>query len=96
MLHANPGASRDFDAIAPALAKNHRVLRLDWPGYGGSPAPPQHDLRELARALKMPTLAVSGKYDPVIPVRKDGRIAAAAIRPFLDSLATQGGGHATH
>lgn len=39
LLHANPGDSRDFDAIVPALAARGRVLRLDWPGYGGSPAP---------------------------------------------------------
>lgn len=38
-LSANPGESRDFDAITPALIRHHRVLRLDWPGYGGSPAP---------------------------------------------------------
>jgi pimeloyl-ACP methyl ester carboxylesterase len=37
MLHANPGDSRDFDAIAPSLAKQYRVLALDWPGYGRSP-----------------------------------------------------------
>lgn len=43
LLHANPGDSRDFDAIAPVLARTHRVLRLDWPGYGLSPAPSQPD-----------------------------------------------------
>lgn len=39
MLSANPGDSRDFDAVTPRLAQHFRVLRLDWPGYGGSPAP---------------------------------------------------------
>lgn len=39
LLHANPGDSRDFDAVAPALARSHRVIALDWPGYGASPAP---------------------------------------------------------
>lgn len=39
LLHANPGDSRDFDAIVPVLTRTHRVLRLDWPGYGLSPAP---------------------------------------------------------
>lgn len=34
LLHANPGDSRDFDAVLPALAQTHRVLALDWPGYG--------------------------------------------------------------
>ena len=39
LLSANPGESRDFDAITPQLAQRFRVIRLDWPGYGGSPAP---------------------------------------------------------
>ncbi|ARU57837.1 alpha/beta hydrolase fold protein [Oleiphilus messinensis] len=39
LLHANPGDSRDFDAIVPALAAKFRVFALDWPGYGSSPAP---------------------------------------------------------
>ncbi|MBV8063464.1 MAG: alpha/beta hydrolase [Nevskia sp.] len=39
LLHANPGDSRDFDAVAPQLARRFRVIRPDWPGYGGSPAP---------------------------------------------------------
>ena len=43
LLHANPGDSRDFDPVIPALAQRHRVLALDWPGYGRSqmPAAPQ-------------------------------------------------------
>ncbi len=39
LLSANPGESRDFDAVAPQLAQRFRLIRLDWPGYGGSPAP---------------------------------------------------------
>jgi pimeloyl-ACP methyl ester carboxylesterase len=39
LLSANPGDSRDFDAVAPRLAQRFRVIRPDWPGYGGSPAP---------------------------------------------------------
>jgi pimeloyl-ACP methyl ester carboxylesterase len=39
LLHANPGDSRDFEAIMPVLAQHYRVLALDWPGYGASPMP---------------------------------------------------------
>ena len=39
LLHANPGDSRDFEAVIPALACTHRVLALDWPGYGASDLP---------------------------------------------------------
>jgi pimeloyl-ACP methyl ester carboxylesterase len=36
LLHANPGDSRDFNGIIPTLSKNHRVIALDWCGYGQS------------------------------------------------------------
>jgi pimeloyl-ACP methyl ester carboxylesterase len=39
LLHANPGDHRDFEAIVPALAERYRVIAVDWPGYGQSPAP---------------------------------------------------------
>lgn len=39
LLHANPGDSRDYDAITSILSGKYRVIRLDWPGYGQSPAP---------------------------------------------------------
>lgn len=39
LLHANPGDSRDYDAITPTLSEKFRVICLDWPGYGQSPAP---------------------------------------------------------
>jgi pimeloyl-ACP methyl ester carboxylesterase len=38
LLHANPGDAGDFDAVAAALADGRTVIRLDWPGYGDSPA----------------------------------------------------------
>lgn len=39
LLSANPGDHRDFDAIRPALAERYRIVGVDWPGYGQSPAP---------------------------------------------------------
>jgi pimeloyl-ACP methyl ester carboxylesterase len=36
LLHANPGDSRDYEAVTPALSKSYRVLAIDWPGYGQS------------------------------------------------------------
>ena len=63
LLHANPGDSQDFDAVIPALAKSHRVLALDWPGYGQSDLPPRPEtatvllfytvLREFLNALAL-------------------------------------------
>lgn len=39
LLHANPGDSRDWDAVVPALARAATVVRLDWPGSGASGTP---------------------------------------------------------
>lgn len=70
LLHANPGDSRDFDAVIPALAQHYRVLALDWPGYGQSalPAHPEtvgasyfcNVLREFIAALALPKVMLIG------------------------------------
>lgn len=39
LLHSAGHDHHDFDAILPALAERHRVIALDWPGFGESPAP---------------------------------------------------------
>jgi pimeloyl-ACP methyl ester carboxylesterase len=39
LLHASPGSRRDYEAVLPRLAARYRVVALDWPGYGDSPAP---------------------------------------------------------
>ena len=64
LLHANPGDSKDFEAVIPVLAQQYRVLALDWPGYGQSPLPIQpesvgvlffyHVLRAFLTALALP------------------------------------------
>ncbi|AKK29776.1 alpha/beta fold hydrolase [Mycobacterium sp. EPa45] len=39
LLHAALHDRHDFDAITPALVENYRVIAVDWPGHGESPAP---------------------------------------------------------
>jgi pimeloyl-ACP methyl ester carboxylesterase len=39
LLHATLHDRRDFDAIVSTLRRDHRVIALDWPGHGDSPAP---------------------------------------------------------
>lgn len=36
LLHANPGDSRDFAALAERLVASRAVATVDWPGYGRS------------------------------------------------------------
>lgn len=55
LLSANPGDSRDFDAIIPALARHYHVIAPDWPGYGRSTldiAPESVDLAMHDRVLR--------------------------------------------
>jgi pimeloyl-ACP methyl ester carboxylesterase len=39
LLHATLHDRHDFDAIVPSLRRHHRVIAVDWPGHGDSPAP---------------------------------------------------------
>ncbi|MDJ0461633.1 alpha/beta fold hydrolase [Streptomyces sp. H27-C3] len=39
LLHGSPGDHRDYEAVLPRLAAHHRVIAVDWPAYGASPAP---------------------------------------------------------
>lgn len=39
LLHATLHDRHDFDAIVPTLRRDHRVIAVDWPGHGDSPAP---------------------------------------------------------
>lgn len=43
LLHANPGDSKDYDAVLAPLRQHYSVITLDWPGYGTSepPNPPE-------------------------------------------------------
>ena len=70
LLHANPGDGRDFEAVIPALARDFRVLALDWPGFGQSPLPLHPDtvtvsqltdvVREFLPALALPPAVIVG------------------------------------
>jgi pimeloyl-ACP methyl ester carboxylesterase len=68
LLHAVLHDRHDFDAIAPSLARDHRVIAVDWPGHGDSPAPSELPtaamfadvLADLVAALDLPPAAIIG------------------------------------
>jgi pimeloyl-ACP methyl ester carboxylesterase len=69
LLHANPGDSRDFNAVIPALAARHRVHAVDWPGFGASPAPGEpRDLSAMAFADALEDVASALPAEPLIVV----------------------------
>ena len=41
LLHASPASSNDYRNVIPVLAKTHRVVAMDTPGFGRSDAPPR-------------------------------------------------------
>ena len=68
LLHATLHDRHDFDAIVPALKREHRVIALDWPGHGDSPAPNQQPsaalfadvLADVVAQLDLPPAAFIG------------------------------------
>ena len=68
LLHATLHDRHDFDAIVPSLRRDHRVIAVDWPGHGDSPAPNQPPtaalfadvLADVVAALDLPPAAIVG------------------------------------
>jgi pimeloyl-ACP methyl ester carboxylesterase len=68
LLHAALHDRRDFDAIKPALIGHCRVIAVDWPGHGESPAPSSTPsaalyadaLEDLVAALDLPPAVFIG------------------------------------
>jgi pimeloyl-ACP methyl ester carboxylesterase len=68
LLHATLHDRRDFDAIVPTLKRDHRVIALDWPGHGDSPAPSRRPtaalfadvLADVVATLDLPPAAFVG------------------------------------
>lgn len=50
-VHGIPGSRRDFRYLAPLLAGRFRVLRVEMPGFGDSPAGPEPHVALWARVL---------------------------------------------
>jgi 3-oxoadipate enol-lactonase len=52
MLHSAMGSSRRFYGMVPALARRHRVVRLDLRGHGRSQVPPPEPALSMDRLVK--------------------------------------------
>ena len=52
MLHSAMGASSRFYGMVPALARRHRVIRLDLRGHGNSQVPPEDPPLAMARLVQ--------------------------------------------
>jgi len=52
LIHSLGGDRSDWDPVASALAKRHRLLLVDLPGHGGSAAPEKATVKAAAQALE--------------------------------------------
>ncbi|TNF29392.1 MAG: alpha/beta fold hydrolase, partial [Deltaproteobacteria bacterium] len=53
LVHPWAGSARVWDAVVPALVADHRVIRVDLPGHGGSDKPARrYDVALAARAVE--------------------------------------------
>lgn len=52
LIHSIGGDRSDWDPVAPALAKRHRLLLVDLPGHGRSSPPDTETVASAARALE--------------------------------------------
>jgi pimeloyl-ACP methyl ester carboxylesterase len=81
LLHATLHDRHDFDSIVPSLARDHRVIALDWPGHGESPAP-EPDYRPVAASYADVLADVVGGLDlqqPTLIGNSVGGFAAARL-----------------
>lgn len=78
LVHGLPGSGRDFRWLAPPLSRGGRVVRVDMPGFGDTPAATAPGLDVPARARFV--LAVSealGLERPVVVGHSMGGVVAA-------------------
>jgi len=102
LLHGFPSSSHDWEGVLPALAARHRVLALDFLGFGASEKPPEHDYSIAEQAdvveavwahegVDATALAV---HDYAVTVAQEllARRAAGALVTQLDRLCFLNGG----
>ena len=94
LLHATLHDRHDYDSVLPALAANHRVIAVDWPGHGESDAaaggqqvtaPLLADVLEEVvvdrdlRGLRLIGNSVGGFAAARLAIRHPGRVAGLVL-----------------
>jgi pimeloyl-ACP methyl ester carboxylesterase len=90
MLHGNPDNADEWALVMARLAKSHRCLAPDFPGYGKSPAPPASFSYSLADQMRFvdAVLLAMRVDEPVILVVHDtgGMVGTAWAAANLDRV----------
>ena len=102
LLHGFPSSSHDWEALLPALARRHRVLALDFLGFGASEKPPEHDYSIAEQADVVQAVWAHERVDATALLVHDyavtvaqellARRAEGALRTELASLRFLNGG----
>jgi pimeloyl-ACP methyl ester carboxylesterase len=86
LIHGIGRSLEDWDAVAPALARDHEVYALDLAGYGRSPRLPERTtLLALARAV----IAFLDEVGETRPVRLVGNSLGGAVSMQVAVLAPE-------
>ena len=89
LIHGNPGSTRDFELVVPALAATHRVIAVDRPGHGYSARPDLRAATPTAQArLLHGALAQLDIRRPILVGHSwGGSVALAYALEFPDDVA---------
>ncbi|MGW5110396.1 alpha/beta fold hydrolase [Nocardia sp. NPDC004123] len=78
LLHATLHDHHDFDPILPALAAEHRVIAIDWPGHGASE--PNSTITAAAIADTLAEVVTTLELEPAVFIGSSvGGFAAARL-----------------
>ncbi len=89
LLHGNPGSTRDFELVVPALAATHRVVAIDRPGHGYSERPDLRAATPIAQARQLHAALTQLDISRPILVGHSwgGSVALAYATEFPDDVA---------
>ncbi|GAA3669758.1 alpha/beta hydrolase [Nonomuraea antimicrobica] len=87
LIHGSGASSGSWKPVVPALARHHRVIRVDLPGCGQSPPPPSYDVP--GQAGRVAALLDDLEIRPVTVVgHSSGGYAATALAEQRPDLVT--------
>jgi pimeloyl-ACP methyl ester carboxylesterase len=85
LIHGTAASGESWSGMVPALATAHRVIRVDLPGCGSSPAPASYDIDAQAGRVGE-ALDELGVTSAVVAGHSSGGIVATALAVLRPSL----------
>jgi pimeloyl-ACP methyl ester carboxylesterase len=86
LLHGWPATWSHWRRVMPRLAERHRVIAVDMPGFGDSPAPPSAEKVEVARTLRTVCEALKAPRLSILSHDMGGTVAYAYAALFPEAV----------